>query len=966
MSGSAQDGSSGSARRGAGGSAGVGVRSSSAIDLQAAQRAKARAQYAALARHKVGSGASLPRPRKSSDAGIGSLTTSAATSPERVGRTRSRVAGVSQSQPSSRSGSPSSRLSYATYSARMEAARGGGGSGDATDSGRPRRLTGIPRSTGASREASRETSPSRFGPAPFGSKLSCRGRSLAGLERPSVRPVMAQKILQQSREAESAIADALTCDSLESGDYARGGHTRKRLFDDHSDDSETSSVCSERSFDSYRRPSDFQLKLDISEIIANCASTHWGDRKEGLVGLLVFLQTGQLLRPNELQLVTEIFTKMFMDSHTKVFSLFLDTLWELLQAHRADLNDWLYVLLTRLLNKLGTDLLNSIHTKIQRLLAHVREAFPPDLQLACVLRFLTDATQTPNARVRTATLTHLTALCAACGDPAAMPTRPPAPAALAKIVSLAADSKQPGEVRRAARGALVAMFDLAAPQVAMMLAELPQEFQEIASPLLQSHLRRSSGGGGGGTGGSPPSPGRASPSGALSSPGTPQTPRQTALASRAIGAEEEDLNPEEVYRSLRRTTAEIQSYPFGDAAPGTGNMGNAPTALGGKLPDRDRDTTSQDSGISQMSAGAGDKLDALEEHFEALSLTRNNSILENFVAECTFAESVDSNPTLVMDHYFHVLAWWDLSEPQFITINIHFLLKPPPAWMGRSSSLSSPTHRLNSLKDYNGIDADSSLGHTENGFLSRESQEDSEALRKALEIVRPQDSPNGTEVPLTASTARRDAFYTLQTLAKEANAAALTEHFKVLLRVLLELLGRPDEPQRGAVLGVLSELLLRREVAPGFNKYVELLVLKVLEAYKEYSKDVPRMAELCSASVGAVLPPDTVIRVLNPLITTGDFPVNLGAIKMLMKAYNNEESSVRKSAVFCMVALHNALGEAALQPHLAALSGSKLKLLNLYIRRAQSGSGSGGGGGGGSGSSGNASAPTSPKNNQAP
>ncbi|KAK7791577.1 hypothetical protein R5R35_007384 [Gryllus longicercus] len=894
------------ARRGAGGSAGVGVRSSSAIDLQAAQRAKARAQYAALARHKVGSGASLPRPRKSSDAGIGSLTTSAATSPERVGRTRSRVAGVSQSQPSSRSGSPSSRLSYATYSARMEAARGGGGSGDATDSGRPRRLTGIPRSTGASREASRETSPSRFGPAPFGSKLSCRGRSLAGLERPSVRPVMAQKILQQSREAESAIADALTCDSLESGDYARGGHTRKRLFDDHSDDSETSSVCSERSFDSYRRPSD-----DISEIIANCASTHWGDRKEGLVGLLVFLQTGQLLRPNELQLVTEIFTKMFMDSHTKVFSLFLDTLWELLQAHRADLNDWLYVLLTRLLNKLGTDLLNSIHTKIQRLLAHVREAFPPDLQLACVLRFLTDATQTPNARVRTATLTHLTALCAACGNPAAMPTRPPAPAALAKIVSLAADSKQPGEVRRAARGALVAMFDLAAPQVAMMLAELPQEFQEIASPLLQSHLRRSSGGGGGGTGGSPPSPGRASPSGALSSPGTPQTPRQTALTSRAIGAEEEDLNPEEVYRSLRRTTAEIQSYPF----------------------DRDRDTTSQDSGISQMSAGAGDKLDALEEHFEALSLTRNNS--------------------------------------------------------GRSSSLSSPTHRLNSLKDYNGIDTDSSLGHTENGFLSRESQEDSEALRKALEIVRPQDSPNGTEVPLTASTARRDAFYTLQTLAKEANAAALTEHFKVLLRVLLELLGRPDEPQRGAVLGVLSELLLRREVAPGFNNYVELLVLKVLEAYKEYSKDVPRMAELCSASVGAVLPPDTVIRVLNPLITTGEFPVNLGAIKMLMKvvearpkdllephldavmpalikAYNNEESSVRKSAVFCMVALHNALGEAALQPHLAALSGSKLKLLNLYIRRAQSGSGSGGGGGGGSGSSGNASAPTSPKNNQAP
>lgn len=37
-------------------SAKKGFRSNSAIDLQAAQRAKARAQYAAMARHKVTSG----------------------------------------------------------------------------------------------------------------------------------------------------------------------------------------------------------------------------------------------------------------------------------------------------------------------------------------------------------------------------------------------------------------------------------------------------------------------------------------------------------------------------------------------------------------------------------------------------------------------------------------------------------------------------------------------------------------------------------------------------------------------------------------------------------------------------------------------------------------------------------------------------------------------------------------------
>jgi len=54
----------------------------------------------------------------------------------------------------------------------------------------------------------------------------------------------------------------------------------------------------------------------------------------------------------------------------------------------------------------------------------------------------------------------------------------------------------------------------------------------------------------------------------------------------------------------------------------------------------------------------------------------------------------------------------------------------------------------------------------------------------------------------------------------------------------------------------------------------------------------------------------------------------------LLKAYDNVESSVRKASVFCMVALHQLVGE-NLQPHLSCLNGSKLKLLNLYIKRAQ-------------------------------
>lgn len=67
-------------------------------------------------------------------------------------------------------------------------------------------------------------------------------------DRPFARPIMAQKLLAQSREAESALADAF--DSMDS--CAR---TPKHKGE-HSDESETSSICSERSHESFRRQSD--------------------------------------------------------------------------------------------------------------------------------------------------------------------------------------------------------------------------------------------------------------------------------------------------------------------------------------------------------------------------------------------------------------------------------------------------------------------------------------------------------------------------------------------------------------------------------------------------------------------------------------------------------------------------------------------------------------------------------------
>ena len=67
---------------------------------------------------------------------------------------------------------------------------------------------------------------------------------------------MAQKILQQSREAESVFADAFA-DAHSIDNFTRTPKGKG----DHSDDSETSSICSEYSLDSSRRPSDVSFYL---------------------------------------------------------------------------------------------------------------------------------------------------------------------------------------------------------------------------------------------------------------------------------------------------------------------------------------------------------------------------------------------------------------------------------------------------------------------------------------------------------------------------------------------------------------------------------------------------------------------------------------------------------------------------------------------------------------------------------
>jgi len=64
----------------------------------------------------------------------------------------------------------------------------------------------------------------------------------------------------------------------------------------------------------------------------------------------------------------QTFCRIFMDAHTKVLSLFLDVLHEVLYRHAKDLVDFTNVLFNRILTKLGSDLLSSVHSKLMKTL----------------------------------------------------------------------------------------------------------------------------------------------------------------------------------------------------------------------------------------------------------------------------------------------------------------------------------------------------------------------------------------------------------------------------------------------------------------------------------------------------------------------------------------------------------------------------------------------------------------------
>ncbi|XP_077159227.1 CLIP-associating protein 2 isoform X12 [Paroedura picta] len=751
----------------------------------------------------------------------------------------------------------------------------------------------------ASRESSRDTSPVRSF-APLASRH--HSRSTGALYSPDVygatgtgfgisqssrlsSSVSAMRVLNTGSDVEEAVADALK-------KPVRRRYESYGMYSDDDANSDASSACSERSYSSRNGtiPTYMRQTEDVAEVLNRCASSNWSERKEGLLGLQNLLKNQRTLSRVELKRLCEIFTRMFADPHSKVFSMFLETLVDFIQVHKEDLQDWLFVLLTQLLKKMGADLLGSVQAKVQKALDVTRESFPNDLQFNILMRFTVDQTQTPSLKVKVAILKYIETL-AQQMDPGDFVNSSETRLAVSRIITWTTEPKS-SDVRKAAQSVLISLFELNTPEFTMLLGALPKTFQDGATKLLHNHLRNTGNGSQGSMGSPLTRPVPRSPASWSSPLTSPTNTSQNTLSPSAFDYDTENMNSEDIYSSLRGVTEAIQNFSFRSQE----DM-NEPMKRDSKK--EDGDSICSGSGID-LRAGSG----ATDTGRTALD---NKTSLLNTMPPHSSPRSRDYNPYNYTDSIgsFNKSA---LKEAMFDDDADQFPDEPP--------------------LDHSDLVAE----------LLKELSNHNERVEE-----------------------RKAALYELMKLTQEESFGVWDEHFKTILLLLLETLGDKEHSIRALALKVLREIL--RHQPARFRNYAELTIMKTLEAHKDPHKEVVRSAEEAAAMLATSISPDQCIKVLCPIIQTADYPINLAAIKMqtkviervpketlaqllpeivpgLIQGYDNSESSVRKACVFCLVAIHAVIGD-ELKPHLSQLTGSKMKLLNLYIKRAQTGSGAG-------------------------
>ncbi|XP_063716425.1 CLIP-associating protein 2-like isoform X3 [Symsagittifera roscoffensis] len=918
------------------------------------------------------------------------------------------------------------------------------------------RRTGIPRSLNASREHSPSSG--------YGTRSVTGNRSSLGSsanshhaqrslhmtphsasrfqkiqhERQNPQGANSMRMLSDTPEARKAIEHALLTNNSpgshrggggRSPYSVSGGRVRHESFGNALSDDD-SDRCSLQSYDS-RFEGSFE---NMGEVLDKCAAQNWSDRKEGLLALQQALRSRQCqLNRAEIKKACDVFTRMFGDPHVKVLSLLLEVLADFVLTYFEALNDWLSVLLPKLLQKTGAEnLLNSGLMKVNRCLEIVRSNFSLDLQFLILMKYIADQTQTKSLKVKLALLKYLLSVIDEL-TPHEFVNSADTRQALQLVLTWSTDKNN--EIRRNAVAVVTSLFDLNTSEFNALQNALPKkELQHLANNILHqyvnnfdnnNHNSSFSGTAAGGANSSfssstnlgpaiqqntlsphlltysPTSAGNYSADSSYSthsnnyvlrSPLSQQQPPNSLNLSSAssvqrrgvlgsTGGSNSNINspsllnrtgPAAFTQPRERKSSTSSNKSASGIVGGSSGSGFNVASAGGLSSARRPPSTAggvggagDDEGLSyQFHHQQQQGVSPLTPNSQQALLHKTTADIHKYFGDSgRSAEGYDSGiPSMPNSN---VDLHGDLGSNNRIYDPNHYadksgILESPDFIAKRTFDLEDDVDEY--LCDNNNtsevVEGDGDIGKT-TSVTSKIDMQQQQEDEKLVEAILQELSHHNSRIEQ-----RKSALISLTKLIKEGNSVVWEEHFKMCLMMLFETMSDKEPSIRALVLRVLKEFLKYQQHR--FQKYSEITILKTLDAHKDSHKDVVRASEELTYSVVNAIEHTRCLQVLCPVVSAGDFPINQTAVKMLtkiiedsppeevetfveqvcpalMKAYEHQESSVRKDSVYGLVAVHQKVGQAMLDQYTNQLSHGKLKLLRLYISRASSGNSNSGG-----------------------
>jgi CLIP-associating protein 1/2 len=744
------------------------------------------------------------------------------------------------------------------------------------------------RSVNPSPSVSRESSPSRYG-------------GIGGLQ-------------SYSRPGSRARGVELTTEALLSITSQYGSLTRNR--DDEDETGSVASVGSSFSVSSemstFSPHTKYSNPLDsVSELLALCSSPQWSERRDGIAQLQLMLEGGRELSVSDRNMVKEVFRRMLVDAHIKVFSVFLDVLCLFISQYKDDLEDWLFKILLRLLHKKGTDMLSSVQRKLTNVFEVIRTSYSTSSQLHVLCQIVVDKAQPMNHKSKQAWLEYFLALVEQL-EPGDFSNAPDTRQALSKIVTMATEPKS-AEIRKLGKKALVNLYKFNTSVLTKMIQTFPQQLQDTAEVILKSYTQTLASSSDDSDSESPvTSPVRKVPpsgSGRITPSGRSKNSSVSPLIKRKFSAEPTTPTSSHPRRSSGGSTTGSTGGPSYPGSVSGSQLKRSSQAMG-STPDMRAKTPSRGrTGIPTPTSRI--PLSGTPRSSKSRPTTPSNSSGQRIMRPKSTdpRRSLMNRPTSAKSDY------------------------TPGRYQNGQDSLMSQyaLGRLSQLS-YGDEGAEFEVDHVGRAVKQLAAAENNVELRmKALQ--------------------------TLLGLARNPTHCNWEEHSSRVLHKLMELMQDESGEVKVLALRVFREVV---KVKPDVLKNVtELVITKVLkscqdkEAHKTAAEDV---LPILSENVD----PIRALPQLIQLITVEEYPEVLSSMKMmsiviprcgkdlltehikdlmssLLKLFGHAESTVRKSSVFCLVAVHKVVQD-DIDAYLITLTTSQRKLLDIYIKKSQTSS----------------------------